>query len=403
MRKIIVFIFTLVSFVACDLNNVEPVQTGAFMKFFGDLGNTRAADIQKLNDGYLLLGNNSVNNTVFLIHVDKKGNTLAGPWTEQNFIGQSVTTDGASYFIVGDRIDTTNPDVTDLGVLKVNTSLESAFTEVNLGAEGVPYHGTAITIDSRGEIVVCGYTYGDGRENQSFIRGFDANLVSTWDTTQFQPVTLTGTNPPVVSGKNLYESTTDNYVWTTLANTGSSFQLTRYGNPRDVPSTSDGLPLLTNYNVGANLGEFSPTINGAVLVQNILTPSNEIALSTYTTNPDNPVTSTIAINGFSLVPNAVIQDPKFNEYVILATTTRNRDNDPTRSDTDFYITRVGADGVVSEATGFTTIFGGTGNEEGVAIVQADDGGYVILGTMRNTNDRDLMVLLKINSNGELIN
>ena len=72
MRKTIAFLFALVSFAACDLNKLEPAQTKAFMKYFGDLGNTRGVDLLKLDDGYLMLGNNtnSGNSTVFLIKTD---------------------------------------------------------------------------------------------------------------------------------------------------------------------------------------------------------------------------------------------------------------------------------------------------------------------------------------------
>ena len=64
MLKIILFIVVLFSFVACNLDKLEPAQTKAFMKFFGDVGNTEGVDLLKLDDGYLLLGNNFNADTV---------------------------------------------------------------------------------------------------------------------------------------------------------------------------------------------------------------------------------------------------------------------------------------------------------------------------------------------------
>ena len=58
MRKILLFIVVLISFVACNLDKLEPAQTKAFMKLFGDTGDTEGVDLLKLDDGYLLLGNN---------------------------------------------------------------------------------------------------------------------------------------------------------------------------------------------------------------------------------------------------------------------------------------------------------------------------------------------------------
>ena len=48
------------------------------------------------------------------------------------------------------------------------------------------------------------------------------------------------------------------------------------------------------------------------------------------------------------------------------------------------------------------MFGNTGSETGSAIIQAEDGGYVFVGTL-NDNDIDLMMLAKINSQGKLEN
>jgi hypothetical protein len=145
---------------------------------------------------------------------------------------------------------------------------------------------------------------------------------------------------------------------------------------------------------------------GAIIVQTVRPSTGgktAIAFTNYNYSiilPNNY--ALIEEETYNLKANAIIQ-AKDSEFVILGSTDKHLNGDATRSDFDFYITKVGINGEVSSSTGFTNIIGGTGNETGAAIVQADDGGYVILGTMKNTNEVNLMVLVKVNSNGELIN
>ena len=63
---------------------------------------------------------------------------------------------------------------------------------------------------------------------------------------------------------------------------------------------------------------------------------------------------------------------------------------------------MGIDGVIG-TYGFSNIIGGVGNESGVAAVQADDEGFVCLATMENSNGVNIMMLVKVNNEGELIN
>ena len=71
-------------------------------------------------------------------------------------------------------------------------------------------------------------------------------------------------------------------------------------------------------------------------------------------------------------------------------------------DTDYFVKKVGYEG--SElSNGFTLMFGGEGSETAKKIIQADDNGYVFIGTLENTNDVDFIVLVKITKDGQLIN
>ena len=115
-----------------------------------------------------------------------------------------------------------------------------------------------------------------------------------------------------------------------------------------------------------------------------------------------PTTTGFVIEeGYDLYGNAVMQSSD-GDFVVLGATNKHLDGSTTRTDLDFYLAKVGYDGSVS-SSGFINIIGGTGNETGAAIVQAEDRGFVFLGTMQNTNDVKLMMLVKTNFRGELVN
>ena len=125
MRKLIFFSVVLFSFVACNLDKLEPAQTKAFMKLFGDVGNTEGVDLLKLDDGYLLLGNNSNGvTTAVLIKTDLNGNTL---WSTsfENISASALAKNDNSYFIVGDSINESNLLNTRMSLIKTDLDGEN--------------------------------------------------------------------------------------------------------------------------------------------------------------------------------------------------------------------------------------------------------------------------------------
>ena len=185
MRKLIFFIVVLFSFVACNLDKLEPAQTKAFMKLFGDVGNTEGVDLLKLDDGYLLLGNNTNGvTTTVLIKTDLHGNTL---WSTsfENISASALAKNDNSYFIVGNSINESNSLDTRMSLIK--TDLAGGNHEYkSLGVTNVPYYGTGITISpSDQQVVVCGYINGllSGSDT-TFIYGYDFSLSPAWSAVQ---------------------------------------------------------------------------------------------------------------------------------------------------------------------------------------------------------------------------
>ena len=402
MRKIAIFIATLFSFAACDLNKLEPAQTKAFMKYYGDEGFTTGVDLLKLDDGYLLLGNNSTsavgddNPIAVLIKVDLNGNQL---WASNfpGILGSSLAKSTGGYFIVGEGIDITNPLNTSMSLIKTDFDGDQLGVTVYLGAPLTNYHGTAVTISSTDEVVVCGYLNA-GTNNQTFLYGYDQDLTPTWTLRKYA-----GGTDDVKTSNKLIENSNGEFVHTKVVMASSGPELNAMAPPRDSETVNDGQQLLQNYSISSSVGGFNGTSTGSILVQTVNT-SNGIVLATYGSGLQQ---SSVLIEEStddvlnSLFANAVIESG--NDAVILGSTNKHADKS-TRTDLDFYIAKVGStNGVEGSTSGFKTYIGGTGNETGAAIVKADDGGFVFLGTMANTNDVKLMVLGKVNSKGELIN
>lgn len=399
MRKTIVLILVLASFVACDLTKLEPAQTNSFMKHFGANGNTEASDLLKVADGYLILGNNTggdfANVTSVLLKTDLNGNLL---WKNQyeNFLGRSLTTDGTSYFIVGDGIEGSNPTT----MILLKTDPQGAVTASDTtGLAGFSFEGYGTLLSQAGEVIVTGrMSPVSDNTDSTFIYGYDpADLTGEWSEPRFRGVPDNSMVPSI----SIIEVEPDLFAYSQLSTNSSAQNLLeiiyKY---RDRGGSDPDLwkPFL-DYSIATPISNFTQNIAGDVaLVQTVIeNGKSKIAFANgiheTTLNPgdsDNDYyAGTLALNS--------------NGYVVLGSTNNvETESGQTRVDTDFFVQQVSVAGQL-ESTGFTTIFGGTGSEEGKDIVIADDGGIVILGTMTNTNNAKTMVLVKLTNNGELIN
>ena len=407
MQKIILFIVVLASFVSCDVDKLEPAQTKAFMKFFGDVGNTEGVDLLKLEDGYLLLGNNFNGNltTTVLIKTDLNGNQI---WSTpfKSISGSSLAKSSNSYFIVGDGIDSdTTQQATKLSLIKTN--LDGDIQEItSLGEPNTHFHGTGVTVNS-GEVVVCGYTNEpNSGPDSTFLYGYDATLTPSWDDVRKWKG---GTSSKTL----LYEDIDSTFIWTSLYIIDNKNKIEGIKVSRDNPTALVFDVLKDEDFLTGDLGDLGMDSGGGkIIVQTAKNANNKntIEVGTYyaiTGDPKQTFSIGSSDNNYSV--GSVIQATDGSIIIIGSTDERvNKNEDDieknkNRSDVDFYLTKVDDNGSVSSVNGFTAIIGGTGNEEGVAIVQANDRGFVFLGTMLNTNGVKMMVLVKVDVRGELIN
>ena len=389
MKKIIAFIITLVSFASCDLTQLEPAQKDAFMKYFGADGNTRGVDLLKLDDGYLLLGNNTSRtgaNTTILIKTDIAGNRL---WSSShdNFIGSSLTKSADSYFMTGDGIDGTNPT----SMVTIKTNLEGAETaRATLSDPTEPYHGAAVTVNSANDVVVTGVIDNSATANQIFMIGYDNNLVDKFNLVK-HPATANGVARS--TSKTIYEDSQGYIVWSELSNNRGSVSLKGYlGTPGNSGSAGE-IPILPTKTLVDGPGDISSNFNNSgAAVQTILV-NGKTAIGFYT--PSNNITIELANEDVNLTAGSmsILERAQGDEYIIVGSSSTGR------TDSDFYIAALEFNGDLL----FEHTFGSTGSEHAVAVVPGHNGGFVMLGTLENTNDVDLMVLVKVNNNGELIN
>ena len=400
MKNIIIFFFALTLFAACDLNKLEPAQTKSFIKYFGDTGNSYGEDLLKLTDGYLLLGNvyeGSTHRYSVLIKTDLNGNTL---WTQTHdgIEGRALAQSPDGYFIVGDGINGTN---STMMLIKTNLQGTQISAIAPLGNDGESYHGTAITISSANEVVVSGYIESEIDADEFFIYGYPTDLSeSTWDDISKQ------SRNNVITSRRLHEVDSEElgnpfFVSTFLENTGANENLQVFSFKRDALSPGPSPPLLEDFNLSGEIGDFVINSNGQALIQTVNNSGTGIVF--VQSNQDFSYQEPVIItpdDGFNYTAHSLVKSRNDGSYVIIGSS--NNNGSTARQDTDYFVKKVGYEG--SElSNGFTLMFGGEGSETAKKIIQADDNGYVFIGTLENTNDVDFIVLVKITKDGQLIN
>ena len=384
MRRFIYFIAGLLSLVACkDLTNTDPEQTDAFIKYYGDSGNTVGNDIKLLSNGDLLIlgvNEDGPDLNTFLLRTDAYGNIQSGyPKSYSGFRGVSLEVDANGYYIIGDRINSAT-DSTSMMLLITNTSGDStASILVNaeeLGStQGFNFHGTALDIS--GNVTALGYTQG-GILTSLYRVGFDlTDNTIAW--TQFL-----ADGPTYFPGNSLVPNSTGHHWVTTRTNSGGTSVVVQVaqedqpvGNSDDV--AGDDVRQLISISGGyAGIG----TNDGNVLVFVTDEAGNIIA--------DSNSSTAIPGSGKSIF------EASDGSIIILYTT---QSVEQGQTDNDFIISKTNAD---ASSIVFSTRVGGSGDEEDGTVIESSNGGYLILGTSTFDGVKSI-VLIKTNLEGTLEN
>ncbi len=391
MTRYLLYITVFLLTTSCSLNDLEPTQTQAFMKFYGEDGNTRARDLARLADGYLLLGVNTGRDgsiSSLLIKTDLQGNRL---WAIQlpNIDGKALTVTANGYFIAGDSINGNNLPAA-MALIKTDTEGNNRqYTSLS------GLRGSGILAAASGEIIVSGYQ-NDG--DSIFLAGYTSDLTQSWG-----PQKWGTSNTQRITFGNMLEAGNGDIIWATgNQEAGNNYSISAMITPADNTQHRGQLDdLFPGMTVLSQTGGLAKAPIGAMITQTIRladTGKTAVALAMFSTSGSiAPVGEPLVFSeaGNDVYGNAAITASD-GSIVVLGYTDKRVDGNGARTDYDLYVRKTGT-------TGFTRIIGGTGNETGSALVQATDGGLVILATMTNTNDVDLMMLVKLTREGKLTN
>jgi|GEM_PF-3292707 len=386
---------------ACQsLDSVEPAQDKAFIKFYGEAGDTDGKDIRVLDDGYLILGTNTQESTsgALLIKVDLNGNQMWGQlFDKMTASGLIILDDG--YIIVGDSIDISNTDPKTTMFL-IKTDLNGAETgRTSVGDNIRSFHGTAGAFDTNGnEVVALGYI--EDINDSTFLMGFNTDLSQAW--TRYRA--FGKDNQRSKASPSLFSFTQADSVrfgWLSVLepDAPAGVDFVEAGADKSTPSGVTNL-FTGNTLIDAN-ADFNTSPVGFVAVQSINdTNGSSIGISHFDTDIDITTTLDRKQRDGNFYAHAVVSSSGGD--VILGSTDFHEGNS-NRTDRDIYIARADITGGFDDLTGFELFIGGDGEETGAKIRQAADGGFIAIGTVENTNKAKSMVVIKINNKGELLN
>lgn len=398
MKRLNYIALLLILLIGCkDFTSTDPQQSDAYIKYFGDVGDTFGNDVEVLPDGNLLLlgynekvdtdpttGEDVFTRTTILLQTDPYGNILSG-WPQRfaDFRGFSMAVDGAGYYIIGDSInESTNS--TSMMLLITNTSgSETARIAVNSDSHpnapaNFNFHGTGIAIS--GTATALGYIE-DGNSTNLFRVGFD---LSTNTVDWFQ---LNTPGPQYLPGRSLVPSTGGGSLghhWISTRTIGGQTKVVVQVGQEDHPTGNsdevdgDAVGELTAVSGGyAGIGS-----NGGNVLFFLSDEAGNIVA-------DNAAGSTITGTGLS-----VCQDQSGAIVALSAVPNANGG-----LDNDFKLLKVNSD---ASNVVFETNVGGSGDEQAGSVVESSNGGYIILGTSQLDGVRS-MVLIKTNTEGTLTN
>lgn len=426
MRKLF-GLCALLSLGSClDEQRVEPAKPSTFVRYINGGMHDTAKAMEKTSDGgYIILANTSVlaptvpisQNTIRikLVKVNAYGTV---EWSQilpvdaaegVNYVGNGISITPTGYIISGEVIQSTGQSrllitqvVTNQNDGTVNgtpTSFSPDFPKAS--GDGVNVSGLAAAELPSGRLLVLGS-----------ITGHPQNMILAEINTGATPPTVTwdwpyGSGPSTLLNKIFLDannnvifggtvtrpnSLTDLRLVKAAQNAGSTNFDLPYGDPdlsekaNGICRTADGFAMIGSSNVAGKQDR-------DILFARFSNSGTELFNRTYPvyypgTNDDvrlddegNSVCTT-SDNGFIILAT-----------VISATSV---DNTIGRGENDYYLMKVNAFGDVQWARAF----GSRRNDTGVSVLQADDGGFVILGTTQLANVATI-ALIKTDASGEI--
>lgn len=427
MIKGLLKLSVFVLFVACNnLDSVSPASRNSFVNYFGGTGNYQAVSALALQDGYLLIGDSisASKYSIIAIRTDQNGKTV---WRKKidNAVAASALSTSDGYLIIGDSMNVDLTQTTVADQIKRKMRLISMTSTGSITADKswydktddqTDFHGTSLTLDESGKIISTSTVKPRGVPAYVLVAQHDpSTLAVNW----FQKYNQDSRD--YHNSKSVYINSTGNIIWATsavISTTVSSQSFVRI--PVMAPNSTfvnSGLYGQDTSNVYFSGDDICPNGVGFGIVGTYQTYTGENSNIFFmrTDNLGNPVlNSVLYFDGYSVLktskPLNNKNDSNVQDYgnaitatadggfLLAGSTTTTTDGSWGNGGADVFLIRLNAFG---EILWFKT-FGGTGDEVPNTVKLAQDGGFVVSGTLTLAGQSS-MFLLKTDSNGELKN
>lgn len=407
MRRILVFLI-LGSCISCsDISGVEISERSTFVKFFGTSNQEQAGDIIATSDGgYLIVGTSRSDTLDFgiVIKTDASGNTL---W-ERILSGasfQSLLETNNGYILVGDSITPVgineNVNSTLLLMLDINGNTLNTRTYGDPDTEDpTDYHGISVTSDNDGNFYVLGTRENELDLDETILISLDPNLDIRWE--QVYPLL----DRSQLVSRSIFFTLQNHLIWSNTAFTiadddfDDDLSIDSY---LSIPVVALNQQNINNDNYGQNLpsnfsaSDIHPGLSGFGLIGSTdMNGSNDILFLRVDNNGSIIPNSEITYGSSGDDQGISLSSTSDGGFILLGAFESTLDEG--NGGSDIYLMKTDSRGNLQWESPVN--IGGTGNEIGARIIEAPDGGYVILGT-QDFQQFSMMTMIKVNSEGQL--
>lgn len=426
--------FSLLLLISClDEQKVEPATPSTYVRYINGGQHETAKAMEKTSDGgYIILANTSIENPstpviqntirIKLVKVNAYGSV---EWsailpsdanTSLNYVGNGISISAGGYIVSGEVIQKSDPNNPNAIIGKSNLLI------LDTNAEGVQLHSFSIDLPkaSGTGVNVSGQAATELGPNRLLvlgsITGHPQNMILAEINTTAATATVTwdwtyGNGPTTVVNKLFLDNSQDvifggtvtrNNNFTDLRlikavqnSQGTDFDL-NFGDPdlseevNGMCRTANGFAMIGSSSVVGKqdrdilFSRFSET--GALLFSRtypVVFPDTDTDVNQ---DEKGNAVCTTSDNGFIMLATIVSSTTTVDDQTITIG----------RGEKDYYLIKANAFGDVE----WKHAFGSKRDDTGVCVTQAEDGGYVILGTTMLANLATI-ALIKTNSRGEI--
>jgi|GEM_PF-6667513 len=414
MKKLIPFVLGLVVLACNSEKDVDPANTGTFMRYYGSEHNHTAVMAMEADDGYTLLSNMDLatevpgefDHSFRVIHTDMHGNTIwhveypaldslaATPNVSASVVASSFIRIDDGYLIVGTRINSDGSK--SLHLRKIGFDGEE-LARKTISEPGISLEGRAVAQADNGTFIVLAARSGGPPDDMYLakINGSNFTAPPIWEKRYGDGITTVANRLFVNSDATLFwagsikinNDTDEDMRWIIAAQNS------------DIPSGLNPNPF-SGQDSDEKINDVS-RISGRYAVTGTTRATTQ---SVYFTLLSGTGAVLLGPTTFSFADKneeaASICSAHEGGYVIAATAETGGTSSGTRGNgqKDYWLFKVRATG--SAEPEWQVNYGGSDDEVAACVVPTSDNSYLLFGTTSFDRLKKLM-LMKVNSKGEL--